>query len=295
MTVHCILQAADAVGESPVWDAAERALYWVDIAGRRLHRLEPESGRHDLRDVPELATSVSLRAKGGLILGLTRGLAFHDFERLETFVEAIEPDFPGNRLNEARVDPEGRYCVGTMANNLTPEGEPKEMEGARGALHLVTPEGRVARLTPNEIGITNTMIWSGERFVTADTQADALYAFDRDPASGALSNRRAFADSPGRGAPDGSCVDAEGFIWNARFGGGCLVRFAPDGRVDRVLELPCSNPTCCAFGGEGLATLFVTSARTGLTPDRVAENPQEGGLFACDVGVSGPPEPRFAG
>ena len=292
--VECVLEAADGVGESPVWSTEERALLWVDITGRRVHQLEVDTGRHDLWPAPDFPTSVALRADGGLVLGLAKAVHRFDFDRLALLAE-IEPDRPGNRLNEGRVAPDGSLWVGTMENNLHPDGSERAMGAPAGRLWRVDPSGAVTALTEDAFGITNTMVWQDGRFVTADTIANRLYAYDVEASGRALASRRPFGEPVARGFPDGSCLDAAGGFWNARFGGGCLVRFAPDGAVDRVVELPCTNPTACAFGGEDLGTLYVTSARFGLPPERVAEAPQEGGLFACELGVRGLPEPLFAG
>lgn len=292
--VECVLRAADGVGESPVWSAEDRALLWVDITGRRVHRLEVETGRHDAFAMPDMPTSVGLRAGGGAILGLTKTVHLWDLDRLAPFAE-VEPDRPSTRLNEGRVAPDGSFWVGTMENNLDPDGTERALGEPAGRLHRIDPTGAVTPLTPDLFGITNTMIWRDGRFLTADTTANRLYAYDVAPSGRALGGRRPLGEPVERGLPDGSCLDAEGFVWNARFGGGCLVRLAPDGSIDRVLELPCTNPTACVFGGAELGTLYVTSARFALPPGRVAEAPEEGGLFACEVDVRGTPEPLFAG
>ena len=291
-TVELILPAANGVGESVVWSTIEGALYWVDITGRAVHRLEPDAGRTERRELPEFVTSVGLRA-GGLVVGLVKRVCLYDFERLETLA-LVEPDLPDNRLNEGRVAPSGDFWVGTMQNNLAPDGGVRDITGRSGALHRVDASGDVTALGEERYGIANTMAWDDARFVVADTLDNALYVHDRDPVSGALGPRRTFAHGFERGAPDGSCLDAEGYLWNARWGGSCLVRFAPDGRVDRVLELPVTNPTSCTFGGPDLRTLFVTSARFGLDAGHLAVAPAEGGLLACDVGVGGVPENVFA-
>ncbi len=290
--VECVLEAGCGVGESPVWSAEDRALTWVDITGRRVERLEVEAGRHDVWAMPDIATSVGPRTQGGVVVGLAKAVHLFDLDRL-THLADIEPDRPGNRLNEGRVAPDGSLWVGTMENNLNTDGSARELGAPAGRLLRVGPAGDVTPLTDDLFGITNTMIWKGSRFVTADTTTGALHRYDLE--GGRLTNRRPFGEPFARGFPDGSCLDAEGFIWNARFAGGCLVRFAPGGAVDRVVELPCTNPTACAFGGPDLGTLYVTSARFTLSPARIAEAPFEGGVFACDLGVRGQPEPAFAG
>ena len=292
--VELLHPAACGVGESIVWSEADRALLWVDITGRALHRLEPGSGRTERWDLPEFVTSVGLAASGGVVLGLVRRVCTFDFERLETLA-AVEPEGSANRLNEGRVGPDGAFWVGTMENNLNEDGSPRELGEPAGTLHRVDASGNVERLVEHAFGISNTMLWDADRFITADTLTDELYAYEYDAASGALGARRTFAAGFGRGAPDGSCLDADGYVWNARFGGSCLVRFAPDGAVDRVLELPCTNPTSCTFGGPDLDTLYVTSARFELDATRIRQEPAEGGVFACDVGVAGRPEHLFRG
>lgn len=289
---RCVLEARNGVGESLVWSVAGQRLHWVDITGKRLEAFHPATGEHHVQPLPEFATSVGLRAEGGFVVGLRRRVCLLDAGgRLETLAE-IEPDRPRNRLNEGRVAPDGSFWVGTMQDNLDDEGRAVEIEAWTGALWRVSPEGDVARLTPHEFGIANTMIWGDGRFVCADTLADRLYAYDHVPGPEALGHRRVLSEGVGRGLPDGSCVDREGFIWNARFGGGCVARLAPDGALDRLVELPCANPTSCAVGGPDLSTIYVTSARFGLPPERL-DDPLEGGLFAVETSTSGRPEPLF--
>ncbi len=285
------LAAGNIVGESPVWCERTERLFWVDICGRRIHALHPDSGEHKHWSTAGLVTSIGLREDGGAIVGLEREVALWDFE--ETFVSlgALEPDRPDNRLNEGRVGPDGTYWVGTMQNNLAPDGSARSIDQASGALYRVWRDGRKEQLTPREYGICNTMAWTRDaRFLCADTLANTLYAFD--VSSAGLTNRRVWAEPHALGLPDGSALDVEGFLWNCRFGGGCVIRFAPDGSIDRIVQLPCSEPTSCTFGGRNLATLFVTSARFGLPPER-AGHPDEGGLFAVDVGVKGLATYRF--
>ena len=205
----------------------------------------------------------------------------------------VEPDLPDNRLNEGRVGPDGAFWVGTMQNNLDPDGAPKAMTRDSGAIYRIDRDGRVSRLTPREIGIANTMAWTDDgRFLTADTLRNAIYAYDLR--AGALTNKRLFATPLDRGVPDGSCLDADGFLWNCRVAGGaCVARFRPDGGLDQLVELPCTWPTSCAFGGPGFATLYVTSARFTMTAEHLAAHPEEGALFAIDSLGRGRAEHRF--
>lgn len=152
----------DTVGESVVWHAEEKALYWIDIGRKRVHRFEPDSGRHDLWGTPEMVTSIGLRADGGFILGMQRDVRlWRPDGRFEDFA-VIEPDLPDNRLNEGRVAPEGSFWVATMQNNLHGDGSPKAMDRASGAIYRVDPGGAVSPLTPREYGISNTICWTDQ-------------------------------------------------------------------------------------------------------------------------------------
>ena len=288
-----VLAADDIVGESLVYDDAREALVWVDICGRRIQRLWLGDHRHEAWPTPAFPTSIGLRRDGGAVVGLLKQVALWDYGGPFEPLASLEPDLPDNRLNEGCVAPDGSFWVGTMQNNLTPDGAPKAMTASSGALWRVTPGGAVFRLTPSEYGIANTLVWTREgRLLAADTLANTIYRFDCGPEG--LSGRRVFASGLQRGLPDGSTIDADGFLWNCRVAGGsCLARYAPDGTLDRLVELPCSWPTSCTFGGRDLATLFVTSARFTLTPEHLAAHPEEGALFAIEPGVRGLPPNRF--
>ncbi|WEK48852.1 MAG: SMP-30/gluconolactonase/LRE family protein [Candidatus Kaistia colombiensis] len=294
MTVSLVLDAADSVGESIVWDAARQRLSWVDIIGRRIHAFDPATGDHRIWRLAGRPTSIGLRADGGAIVGMERNICLWDWQGEPVPVREVEPDMPANRLNEGVVGPDGSFWIGTMLNNIAPDDSPRDAPEATGQLYRYDPDGRLTRLCDDAFSITNTFVWpASDRLVTADTPKNALYSY-RIGADGTLADRQTVLQDYGRGLPDGSTMDAEGFIWTARVAGGaCLTRMSPDGRIDRVVELPCSWPTSCAFGGPDLSTLFVTSARFTMTAEHLAANPQEGGLFAVDAGVRGLPGHRF--
>ncbi len=291
--VEIILRTRDGVGESLQWIAEERALYWVDITGGLIKRFEPETGRFDQWRAPGMPVAFVPRRGGGAVVAVDRRLTLFDFsDRFETFA-IPEPDLPGNRLNEAAADPLGRLWVGTMENNIMPDGSPCAIEGRKGSLHIVAASGASRHASDHRYGITNTLVWSGDTFITADTTMGEIYAFDFDRSSGSIANRRLFSAEPGR--PDGSCLDRDGYLWNARFGDACLMRFDPLGRLDRIVPMPVRNPTTCCFGGDGLRTLFVTSSCFGLDASVLAARPDEGAVMALNVGVAGDPTFRFAG
>lgn len=294
--VGLLIAARDVVGESIVWDDRTGALVWVDIGGRRIHRLDTATGEHRIWPVGYFPTSIGLRTDGGAIVGRTRDVTLWDWEGPGEVLAVPEPDLPGNRLNEGRVAPDGSFWVGTMANNLGPDGSSVGQAGKTGGLYRVAQDGTVARLTEDRFGITNTMVWLDDgRFITADTVEDRLYAYSVT-AEGLLGARTDFGVSVGRGLPDGSCRDAEGGVWTCRVvGGAALTRTLPDGRLDQIVELPCSWPTSCTFGGADLDLLYVTSARFTMTAEHLAAHPQEGSVFVLRPGVRGLAENRFGG
>jgi len=287
--IACVAQTEDVIGEVPVWDERVGALYWIDIFKPALHRLDAAGGAVTSWTPPEKAGSFALREGAGVLLAARSGLAFYDpesgaFERLLD----PEPGLPDNILNDGRCDRRGRFWVGSMEKMLQSPG---------GLLHRFDPD-RSCRTAESGIWVPNSLAWSPDDRIMyfADSHRHEIYAYDFDLDGGAIGGKRVFASTADRpGVPDGSTVDAEGFLWNAQFDGGSIVRYAPDGRVDRVVELPVSRPAACAFGGENLDILYVTTGRFRLPPEILAKEPHAGGLLALDVGVRGLPEPRFAG
>lgn len=288
-TAICVSDCKNKLGEVPVWDPQGQALYWVDIEGATLHRLIPKTGETARWTFPERVTAYGLRHKSGFILALASAIVLYEPETgaIERKV-APEEHLPGNRLNDGKCDRQGRFWVGAMDESQT--------KGSAG-LYRYDPDGQCHQMETG-IGVSNSLAWSPDdkTFYFADSMRKLIYAYDFDAPTGAISHRRVFSDwSARKGTPDGSTIDAEGFLWNAVWDGWCLVRYAPDGRIDRVVELPVQKPTSCAFGGPDLTTLYVTSAIFDASPDELARQPQAGGVFALDVGVRGLPEPRFAG
>lgn len=290
-----VLDVKNIVGESTVWDDRTRKLYWVDIVGERIHSLDPVTGEHRDWVTPDIPTSIGLAKDGGMVVGLRKTIVRWNLGgSFDAFAE-IEPETPDTRLNEGCVGPDGAFWVGTMQNNINPDGSPRAITASTGRLYRVTPHGDVTTLSDLRFGITNTLVWpDAKTLITADTMENAIYAFDYNPAISRLYNRKTIVSGFERGLPDGSCMDAEGFVWNCRVaGGGCVIRFSPDGRIVRVVDLPCSWPTSCAFGGNRLDMLYVTSARFTMGSEHLALAPWEGNLFRLDVSVRGTPANRF--
>ena len=295
-----IVESACWLAEGPCWDIAGQRLLWTDVPGRKIHSWTP-AGDHRQWSVPNMITALAPRRNGGLIVAESHGLAFFDFESgaLTPFV-APEADKLRNRSNDGGCDRQGRFWYGTMSNNLADDGSEIEMEGSTGTLYRVDPDGSWRAVVP-DVGISNTLAWSADDrlFYFADTLT-GIYAFDFDPQAGTLAGRRPFAmqDRPElaeRGHPDGSTIDAEGFLWNCRWDGGCVIRLAPDGTIDRIVDMPCSRVTSAVFGGPDLDTLYITTVTYGLTDAQRAEQPLAGAIFAYDPGVKGLPQGVFAG
>ncbi|MBY6115556.1 SMP-30/gluconolactonase/LRE family protein [Mameliella alba] len=280
------------VGESPVYDPRTGALHWVDILGKAILTLRDDA--LTVTAAPDFPTAIGLcRDKGTAIVAFAGSVSLWQIgtDRFTPFAR-IEDEPDGNRLNEGAVAPDGSFWVGTMQSNFDASGTMRDMDRNSGAFHRVAPDGSVTRLTDHRFGITNTLVWDKPRghVIFADTLAQALYRAPW-PNNGPLAVTP-FAVTQQDGFPDGSCIDAEGHVWNARYAGGCLLRFAPDGSLDRRVPLPATNITACAFGGEGLRTLYVTTATNQLDASALSR-PEQGALLALDVGVAGCPSPLF--
>jgi sugar lactone lactonase YvrE len=286
--IRCVAFAGDICGEGAVWHPEQRALYWTDINRFLVHRFTADSDATNTWQFAEPVTAVNLTTDQDrflLVLGSRVGLWS---PRTHPHVETIFrlADAPEMRFNDAGVDPRGSLWVGTMRNNVGASGEDLNVPFENGVLYRIEPDGTATKWR-HGIGISNTVAWSPDSstFYFGDTTANALYQFDYDLATGEISKERPFLVGYRHGVPDGSAMDSEGFLWNTRPGPGCLIRIAPDGNVDRIVYLPVSRPTTCAFGGEGLNTLFITSARSS---DQLS-----GCVFALRMEVGGIAENRF--
>jgi sugar lactone lactonase YvrE len=293
--VECIVETRDLVGESPFWHAAEQQLFWVDIVGRAIRRRDAD-GSVSTWPTEDVPTAIALiEDDADAVVSFGKGLARFSFATGKvTPLCSPEGDDVTMRLNEGKCDPSGRFWAASMDNNLNPDGSARQQTGARGRLLRLDADGGFAQFGDADLGIPNTMAWSPDRstFYFGDTLRNVIWAYDYDDVEGRVSNRRVLIEG-GPGMPDGSGIDSEGCLWNARFSAGRVLRITPQGRIDREIELPCQNPTACTFGGPDRATLFVTSGRFGLPEAEVAANPLHGGLFAVDVGIEGLPDNYF--
>lgn len=288
------LQAALAIdararlAEGPTWDADEGRLIWVDITGRAVHELRPGNGEHERRSwpVPEDVGAAVPRAGGGLVLAVRGGFAALDDAGGYTELAPVEADRQENRMNDAKCDPYGRLWAGTMTDRRS------DMDA--GALYRLDADGSIATVL-TDVGLSNGMGWSPDRdtFYYIDTTSGGVDAFDFDPDAG-IGNRRRLVTIEG-GKPDGMTTDDTGCLWVAVINSGQVRRYTPTGELDTVVDVPASRVTSCAFGGPGHDELFITSAKDGLDEAARSAQPQAGGLFHCQPGITGPAATPYAG
>jgi L-arabinonolactonase len=292
MRAELLLDCRNRHGEGVLWSAEHRRLYWTDIFGKAVWTLDPVTGASRAFDVPGRVCCFARRRDHGpssLVAAFDDGFAFLDLETGERRdIAAFEPDRPSTRLNDGQTDAQGRFIAGGM-----------DEEGLKpiSSVRRLDPDLTVTTLIEG-VGCANSTCFSpdGRTMYFADSAGTDIFAYGYDPATGALGERRTFASLPrGSGVPDGSCTDAEGHLWNAVWEGYRVDRYAPDGRLERSIEVPVKKPTCCAFGGPDLDTLFITSSRLGESEEDSAREPQAGGLFAVRPGVRGLADKPFAG
>jgi len=275
-----VVDCACQTGEGPLWHPLEKRLYWVDIPRGRLFWFDPASGRHALCYEGDPIGGFTVQADGALLLLMARG-AVKTWKdgRLSTLIDEIS-DERDNRFNDGIADPIGRVYAGVLSTTHRP-----------GRLYRLNPDGGLATMVEG-LGTSNGLGFApdGKHLYHSDSN-DAfrcIYVYDYDRATGALSNRRLFHQAkPGDGKPDGLTVDAEGYIWSARWDGGILVRLAPDGSEERRIALPARKVSSVTFGGEDYREIYVTTAGG---PHRETEGPGAGALFRLKLGIRGVPE-----
>jgi sugar lactone lactonase YvrE len=276
------------LGEAPLWSASEQRLYWVDVPGRRLHHLDPATGKTATLATAAMAGSLALHKPGLLLIAWRNGLSFFNVaDGTETPLPS-GIDFAIERFNDGRVDRRGRFFVGTM--------DRKQMNPL-GGLYRVGLDRHVTRLA-GDIQVSNGIAWSPDNrtIYHCDSRPGRVLAYDFDEDNAIPSNPRVFLDFTGTGiAPDGCTVDADGCLWLAEVGAGRVGRYAPDGRRIGEIEVPARRVTSVMFGGRSLETLFITTHRYAITPEEVDAYPLSGRLFAATPGVKGVPEVAFAG
>ncbi|WP_026096285.1 SMP-30/gluconolactonase/LRE family protein [Ideonella sp. B508-1] len=290
---ECRVPAEALLGEGLLWSMAEQALYWVDILGGHLHRYQPVTQRSERWSFGEPISAVTERAGGpGLLVALRSGLAFFDPalgpEALQRLCHP-EPDLPGNRYNDGKCDRQGRFWVGSMDFDCV---------APTGSLYRVDPDGRHSRHAQG-IAVVNGPTWTldGRTLLLNDSVQGCVYAHAFDPDTGTLGERRLWLRLPASdGCPDGMCTDAEGRIWIAHWGGGCVSCHDPDSAEELGrIHLPARQVSNCTFGGADLDTLFISTARVGLTQEQLAVQALAGSVFAVRTSARGQVASLFRG
>lgn len=290
MEVELAIDAKAKLGEGAFWHPDEQKLYWVDITAGTVHTFDPATGEDRVVSVGQMIGTVAPRRAGGLVAGLHHGLAELDPQSGTTRV-IVDPeaDLPDNRFNDGKCDPAGRFWAGTINLHRQPDVA---------NLWRLDPDGSVHHVLS---GVTNSngLTWSLDQrtFYYIDTGTRRVDAFDYNIDTGQIANRRTIVSVPEElGKPDGMTIDAEGMLWVALWGGGCVVRWNPtDGALLQRISIPASQTTTCAFGGPDLADLYITSARQNLEEDGLASQPHAGGVFRIRPGVVGVPPFYYAG
>lgn len=290
MSLYPVIHADNQLGETPLWCERTESLWWLDVLQAAVHRLDTRSGTHV--SIPFETTylgSLALCESGKLLVAMDLGLYLYDTStaHIEEVARIPAQAAAGTRLNDGRCDAQGRFWVGTM-----------DLEYTRpvGSLYRLDPDGAVTHMVPGIRLINSIAVSQDQRTLyCSDTRSHVLWAFDLDACAGTLSRQRIFAEYSGRdGRPDGACIDAEGYLWVAMYAGGRILRYAPDGSIERTIPLPVSHPTCICFGGRNLRTLYITTARSGLNPAQLLNEPLAGSLLALDLDVQGLPQARYA-
>lgn len=282
------LDAGATLGEGPVWDVEREQLLWVDCAGHTVHRFDPRTGEDTAANVGHRVGSVALRWHGGLMLAA--GIGFCSLNERTGAVEGVAgvgPEPAGYVMNDGACDASGRFWAGTASH----DGQPTA------GLYRLDVDGAVTRVLSG-VRMSNGIGWSPDSRLMyyVDSRTQGLDVFDFHIDDGMVTRRRRLVDVPaGIGIPDGLAVDAEGCLWLALWGCGLVHRYTSAGKLDRVVSVPTSHTTSCAFGGPGFAVLYITTALVGLTDQERRQQPHAGAIFAVTPGAAGLPSHGYAG
>ena len=284
-----VLNENMSLTEGPVWSREEQALYFVDIYAGNVWRFDPASGESRSWGMGEPVGCVALREKGGIVAATRSGFCFLDTQTgaIEKLFDP-EEDKPGNRFNDGRCDRAGRFWAGTMVESRASNDA---------SLYRFNPDRTCRRMVDGLI-VSNGLAWSPDNRIMyhSDSRQATVWAYDYDIDTGSISDKRVFATMmSGEGRPDGAAVDEEGCYWSARWDGWQVVRHNHAGHEIQAIRTPIANPTMIAFGGPNLDVMYITSGGQGLSVEDRAKQPGAGGVFVCEPGVRGLPEPKFAG
>lgn len=279
-----VLEIRARLGEGPFWSEAQ-LLYWLDIYNHRVHQFNPATGTHQVFDVGEVVSCIAPAGSDRLIMAQRSRIAFLDTTNgTVTPILNIEDNQLGMRFNDGKCDAAGRFWFGSMCTT-----------GPKARLYRYDPDGSL-HVMQTGLGISNGLGWSPDQstFYLTDSPLKTIYAFDFDPASGSISNRRVFIDLTTESFyPDGLTVDREGCIWSAMWDGWCVIRFDSSGKEMMRVQMPVQRPTSCTFGNADLATLYITTASVGLSEEEIEKSFYSGDLFSLPTSTSGLPTHHF--
>lgn len=283
-----VLPVSNELGEGIIWDAKRSAVWWTDIMNCRLYRYHPESKQLLEWETPQrLCSFAVVDGQEYLLAAFDEGFAYYHPETGQLdWIHKIEEDLAHTRLNDGRADRQGRFWAGSMVEGGAEKG--------LGALYCLDRSLNIQKHLTG-LSISNGLCWSPDsRYVYhTDTPSERIDRYEFDTQTACLRERSTFATTQSGFSPDGSSVDAEGYVWNAQWGGSQVVRYSPEGVVDIVLPVPVSQPTCVAFGGADLNLLFVTTAKQGLSETALQSQPQAGDLFVYKTDFTGIADPEF--
>lgn len=281
MNIECIWNGKNLLGECPVWHPIEKKLYWIDAIKPALHCLDINTNAHQYWDMPALIGSIAPREEGGLIAALGSGIAFIDTSNgsvvMQNNILGVRSDV---HLNDGKCDRQGRFWVGTVSH---------DQEHPNGILYRFDTDGSAHQML-QDIRISNGLDVSPDQqtLYFTDSPTQSIYSFDFESSTGNITNKKMFADLEGQaGVPDGLTVDSEGYVWSAIWDGHKVIRFTPNGDIDREIELPIQRPTSLVFGGDDLKTLFVTSCSQDINEENPLSGPNAGALFAIRLDIKG--------
>jgi sugar lactone lactonase YvrE len=285
MTIETVIPQTFLLGEGPVWDFRKKTICWVDILNGQIHEYSPSEHSHNVVSVNQMVGAMAICKNGRFIAALKNGFGF--VERDSGAVSMIsnpEPDLPGNRFNDGKCGPDGRFWAGTMSHTDEPE---------KGSFYLLDKDLSVTKKM-ERVSISNGIAWSLDHkvFYYIDTPTFTVAAFDFDQANAKITNKRIAIQIPeSEGSPDGMTIDNEGMLWVAHWDGWQITRWNPlSGKKMLSVPFPVARVTSCCFGGEDFEDLYVTSAKTGLTADQLHEQPLAGSLFVIrNIGYKGLP------
>ena len=283
--VELLDECNNSLGEGITYSSNDNFLYWLDIGNlSKLHKLDLSLKKKEIFELPEIVTATSVRSSDELILATNNGIKlFNTFNKKFESVLNIESQQLLTRSNDGASDSLGRFWFGTMQNNFDKNGKSIPINENIGKLYKVDTNKKIS-IVEEELGIPNTFVWSpdNKNFYFTDTLNGTILSYDFELESGELSNKKNFATFD-RGHPDGSTIDTDGCVWNCRWGGSCIVRFTPTGKVDQIIEMPVQNITNCIFGGSDMKTLFITTASN----EGKNKNDLDGSLFSINLNYQG--------